>query len=248
MLDLLLVAAVLAIAMAFMPITPEELWGALPWLPMALAVLVGVFLLWVSYQAFALGLVRVRRFRDRVARRRWLAGMVRLSREELFRLQTAWATIERSEAMDPSDPGYSEVQEGRRQAEEVVQTFSALAASQGKLLPESSAQCHKVIWIWEMEDPRAPKAWHATGRFMAGPPWEGRIRSRAWLVAGHYQRLGAGVLRPPLAVIGVLGLLGMALIAGKHRDLWWEGAGLALAGGCIGAVLARWRRLRSLGP
>ena len=248
MLDLLLVAAVLLIAIALMPITPEELWAALPWLPFALAVLVGTFLLWATFQAVVLALVRVRRYRDRVARRRWLASMVRLSRDELFRLQTAWATIERSEAMDPNDPGHSEVQESRRQAVEVVQKFSTLAASQGKLVPESSAQCHKVLWVWEMEDPRTREPWDARGRSVAGPMWQARIRSAAWLVGNLSQQLRAGVLRPPLAVIGVTVLLGMALIAGGHRGLWWEGVGLLLAGGGIGAVLVRWRRLRRLGP
>jgi len=246
MMDLFVVAAVLLIAIAVMPSALEGLWEDLPWLPLALVVLVGMFLLRAILQTVARAVVKARRRGERVARRRWLAGMARLSREELFRLQAAWAVIERSEAMDPSDPGYEALQETRRQAEEFVQKMSALAASQGKLLPESSAACHKVLWVWEREGPGARAFWDPVGRPAAEPGWRSRARSLAWVVGGLYQRLRAGVPRPQLVVAGVSVLLGAVLIAGGRWGVSWGGVGLLLAGGCIGAALARRRRPRRL--
>lgn len=231
MLDLLSVLTGIVDAIALLAVE-----GLFPWLALAAVVVAALFLLRASIQAAAKALRR----RERAARRRELASMVRLSRVELFRLQSAWATIERTKTVDPNAPGYAEVQDTWRQALGFVQTVRTLAASQGKRVPESSAECLQVLWFWESEEFRARKGEDTGGSPDAAPVRPSRASTIARLGGGLSQRLRAGAPQPGVIVAGVSGLLGGVLVGGVGHRSRWEAIGLAIAGGLIGAALARW--------
>ena len=222
----------------------EVVEGLFPWLPLAVFLGGGLYLLRASLRAAAKALRR----RERDARKRRLASMVRLSREEMFRLQSAWATIERTKTLDPNAPGYAEVEDTRRQAVGFVQTVRTLAASQGKRVPESSAECLQVLWFWESEEFRAREGRDAAGPPDAAPGRPSRASAIARVAGGVSQRLRAGAPQPRVVMAGVSGLLGGVLVAGVGRRSWWEAIGLALAGGLIGAALARWGHTKAQQP
>lgn len=218
------------------PLLAEVVEGLILWLPLVVFLGGGLYLLRASLQATAKALRR----RERDARKRRLSSMVRLRREEMFRLRSAWETIERTKAVGPDDPGYPEGQDTRQQALGFIQTVRALAASQDKRVPESSAECLQVLWFWEGEGFRAREGRGAGGPPDAAPMRPSRGSGIAQVVGGFSQRLRSGFPQPRLVVAGLSGLLGGVLVGGVGRRSWWEAIGLALAGGLVGAALARW--------
>jgi hypothetical protein len=247
MLGLIFALAVIVGATMLLVRILEALLMEVPWLPLIIPVLVGLFLLRAILQAVVKARAKALRRRERAARRQWLAGMVRLSREELLRLQAAWAAIERVEILDPNNSEYAKVQETRRQAVEFIQHLKSLADSQGKKVPESSAECQRTLSLQSREYLRALHFRDDVEQPHPKPVRKSLGTSIALVTSGLQQRLRAAVT-PPRRIVGSGSvLLGILLVAGASRSGWWDEIGLLLllAGGLIGIVLPRWRHTKA---
>jgi len=233
------------LAIALLPSVLEELWMEVPWLPIAIIVLVGLSLVRAILRAVVEARAKALRRRARAARRQWLAGMVPLHREELVRLQAAWAAIECVKILDPNDPEYAKVQETRRQAVDLIHRLKSLADSQGKQVPASSAECQRVLSFQEGEELRALHFRDTVERSDPGPVRQSRPFSIALITGGLQQRLRAAATPPLVVAAGGSLLLGAVLVAGASRSAWWEPVGLLLGGGLIGIALAWWRHTKA---